>query len=328
MPKETMTPRERWEAVLRRQKPDRVPMDYWATGEATHKLKAYLGTDDMETVYRKLHIDPLLGVGGRYVGPAAPAGEDIFGCRFRTIAYATGTYTECIYNPLARFSSVEEIEKEYRWPEHDWWTYDHIKAEADARPDLPVRGGGSEPFLKYCQLRGLEQGFIDLVENPEIVHFCLDKLFDFTYENTRRIYEQIPGRVLVSYVAEDMGSQEGLLFSPKQINEFLFPRMKRMMDLVHSAGAFVFHHSDGAVRPLIPGLLAIGMDVLNPVQWRCQGMDRAELKREFGDRLIFHAAVDNQQTLAFGTPAGRARRGDLQPRSARRGRRLYHRAVP
>jgi len=301
MPKETMTPRERWEAVLRREKPDRVPMDYWATGEATKKLMAYLGVSDLWAVYRRLHVDPCWNVGGRYVGPQPPAGEDIFGCRFRSVAYATGTYSECVHHPLAQYTSVEEIERNYAWPIPDWWDYSHIRKEAAEHEDMAVKGGGSEPFLKYCQLRGLEQGFVDLVENPEIVHYCLDKLFDLAYVNTQRIFDQIPGRVLYSYVAEDMGRQDGLLFSPTQIRTFLLPRMKRMMDLVHSAGAFVFHHSDGAVRPILPDMIEIGIDVLNPVQWRCPGMSRYGLKRDFGDRLMFHGAVDNQQTLAFGT---------------------------
>jgi uroporphyrinogen decarboxylase len=106
---------------------------------------------------------------------------------------------------------------------------------------------------------------------------------------------------MISYVAEDLGSQEGLLFSLEHIREFLLPRMKRMMDLVHEAGAFVFHHSDGAVRDIIPDMIEIGIDVLNPVQWRCRGMEREGLKRDFGDKLVFHGAVDNQYTLAFGS---------------------------
>jgi uroporphyrinogen decarboxylase len=142
---------------------------------------------------------------------------------------------------------------------------------------------------------------MDLVMHPEIVHYALDQLFDFAYESTTRIYEAIPGRVNISYVAEDFGSQESLLFSPKQIRTFFIPRMKRMIDLAHSAGAYAFFHSDGAVRPILPDMIAAGIDVLNPIQWRCVGMARAGLKRDFGDDLIFHGAVDNQQTLPFGT---------------------------
>ena len=142
---------------------------------------------------------------------------------------------------------------------------------------------------------------MDLALYPEIVHYCLDQLFELAYQNTLRIYEAIPGKVMITYVAEDMGSQEGLLFSPAQIHEYLLPRMKRIMDLAHQAGAYVFHHSDGGVRRIIPDMIGAGIDVLNPIQWRCKGMGREGLKRDFGDKLIFHGGVDNQYTLAFGS---------------------------
>ena len=145
---------------------------------------------------------------------------------------------------------------------------------------------------------------MDLALNPDMVHYCLDRLFHLAYENTARIYEQIPGRVLITYVAEDLGSQESLLFSPAHIHNFLLPRMKRMMDLAHEAGAYVFTHSDGAIRDVIPDLIEIGADVLNPIQWRCHGMNREGLKRYFGNQLVFHGAMDNQETLPFGTVEG------------------------
>jgi uroporphyrinogen decarboxylase len=106
-----------------------------------------------------------------------------------------------------------------------------------------------------------------------------------------------------SFVAEDMGSQEDLIYSPEQIKEFFIPWMKKMIKLSHDADVFVFHHSDGAVRKIIPDMIKAGIDVLNPLQWRCKGMDREGLKRDFGSKLIFHGGVDNQQTLPFGTVA-------------------------
>ncbi len=301
VPREWMTSRERWLAVLQRRKPDRVPMDYWATPEATDNLMRHLGVSTHEELFDRLHIDRPAGVGGRYVGPAPPEGEDIWGMRYKQVEYASGVYSECIHHPLAAYETVEEIAANYQWPSPDWWDYSHLPEQVKGLEDRPIQGGGSEPFLLYCQLRGLEQGMMDLVVNPEMVHYCLDKLFDLAYENTRRIYEAIPGKVLISYVAEDMGSQESLLFSLKQIEEFLLPRMRRMMELVHQAGAYVFHHSDGAIRPVIPLMIEAGIDVLNPIQWRCAGMEREGLKRDFGDRLVFHGGVDNQYTLAMGT---------------------------
>ncbi len=301
MPRETMTPRERWQAVLKHEKPDRVPMDYWGTEEASAKLVAHLGCANLGEALVRLHVDRPLTVGPRYAGPAPAAGGDIFGRRYQTVDYGSGAYSECVFHPLAAYESVAEIEKRYTWPDPDWWDYSRIADAVKGHDDVPLRGGGSEPFLAYCNLRGQEQAYMDLALNPEMVHYCLDRLFHLAYEGTARIFEQIPGRVMITYIAEDMGSQESLLFSRAHIREFLLPRMKRMMRLAHDAGAFVFTHSDGAIREVIPDLIEIGADVLNPVQWRCHGMDRGGLKRDFGGRLVFHGGVDNQETLPFGT---------------------------
>ncbi|MCD6506109.1 uroporphyrinogen-III decarboxylase-like protein [Candidatus Poribacteria bacterium] len=299
--KESMTPKERWLAVLNRKKPDRIPMDYWATGEATEKVMKYLGCSSVDEMFKRLHIDRVIGVGPRYIGPPIEPGYDMYGCRYEKVNYGTGVYSECVYHPLAQYNSIEEIERNYTWPTADWFDYSVIPDQIKGREMYPIRGGGSEPFLTYKNLRGMEQAYMDLILNPDLVHYCLDKLFDFCYENTLRIYEQIPGKVNISYVAEDFGSQEGLLISREHIREFFIPRMKRMIDLAHQAGAYVFFHSDGAIREIIPDMIEAGIDVLNPIQWRCKGMDRKGLKRDFGDKVIFHGGVDNQYTLAFGT---------------------------
>ena len=144
---------------------------------------------------------------------------------------------------------------------------------------------------------------MDLVLEPEMVHHCLDKLFDLARQDTLRIFQAIPGRVDITYVAEDLGSQTGLLMSPEQMRTFLFPRMKGMMELTKEHGSHVFTHSDGAIREVIADLIDLGVEVLNPIQWRCPGMEREGLKRDFGDKLVFHGGMDNQQTVPFGTVA-------------------------
>jgi uroporphyrinogen decarboxylase len=301
MTKETMTPKERWEAVLKREKPDRIPMDYWGTPEITNQLMAYLHCDTQIEAAQKLHIDFVVTPYPRYIGPNPPKEKNIFGVHFRRIQYASGEYYEADDHPLAQYSSVEEIEKHYIWPQADWWDYSTIADQLLGLEEYPVRGGGSEPLLIYKELRGETQAYMDFVANPDIVQYCLDKLFELAYQNTLRIMEAIPGRVNICYVAEDMGSQKDLMFSPSHIRRFLFPGMKRMIDLAHSAGAYVFHHNDGNITRILPELVDLGIDILNPIQWRADGMDRLKLKQQYGDRLIFHGAVDNQHTLPFGT---------------------------
>jgi len=299
--KETMTPKERWQAVLSGKKPDRIPLDYWATQEFNQKLITHLNCSDINEVYDRLHIDIPVTVGPDYVGPAVPENEDIYGCKYESISYGEGVYRECVEHPLADFETVNEVKKEYEWPSLQWYDYSSIPDQIKGKEEHPIRGGGSEPFLVYKNLRGQEQAFLDLKLNPELVHYCLQKLFSFSYENTKRIYEQIPGEVMITYVAEDMGAEKSLMYSPEQIKEFFFPGMKKMIDLAHEEGAFVMHHNDGAISEIIPDLIELGIDVLNPIQWNCKGMDRELLQQKYGDKIVFHGAMDNQYTLAFGS---------------------------
>ena len=296
-----MTPEERWQAVFRRQKPDRVPLDYWATPEFDARLMAYLGCAGRSEALRKLHVDYVVSPKPVYAGPALPSRTDIFGCRYSDVDYGTGVYDECISHPLAAFTSVEEIEKSYVWPSPDWWDYRSISAQLEGQEGYPVRGGGSEPFLTYKYLRGDERALMDLIEQPEIAHYCLGRLFHLEYENTRRIFERIPGRITYSYIAEDLGGQTDLMISVRHIREFLLPGMKRMIDLAHQGGARVFHHDDGSCRRILPDLIALGIDLLNPIQWRCPGMEREALKSDFGAAIVFHGGMDNQFTLPFGS---------------------------
>ena len=301
MPREAMTSKERYMAVLSGSKPDRTPTYYRATPEFTAKLMRHLSCSSYDELCHRLHIDRTVNLAPRYVGPPFPPDEDVFGIKYTDIVYGEGSYREAVSHPLAGYTSVEEIERNYSWPSPDWYDYSVIPAQLRGREDLPVYGGGSEPFLTYCDLRGREQAYLDLILHPDIVHYCLDKLFGLAYENTRRIYEAAPGKVDITGVAEDLGSQTSLLMSPSHFGDFLLPRMKRMMELARQAGAKVECHSDGAIRELIPTLIEAGMDILDPVQWRCSGMDRERLKRDFGASLVFHGAMDNQYTLAFGS---------------------------
>lgn len=298
---ETMTPRERWLAVLGHKQPDRLPMGFWGTPEAKQKLMRSLACDDEILMQEKLHIDPIITLQPQYIGPPLADSINMYGCRIEQITYESGVYDECVTHPLAQYNSIEEIEEHYIWPSVDWFSYTVIRDQLKGKERYPIQGGGSEPFLIYCELRGLEQAYVDLMMNRDMVEYCLDKLFKFAYENTVRIYEQAQGQVTYSYIAEDFGAQESLLFSPKIIRDLFVPRMKRMMDLAHESGTYVFFHSDGAIRKIIPDMIAAGIDILNPIQWRSTGMNRGDLQQDFGGKVVFHGGIDNQYTLPFGT---------------------------
>ena len=125
MPRESMTAKERYLAVLNREKADRVPMEWRATGEVGEMLVRHLGCS-MEDAFDRLHIDRLVGVHPSYVGPPIEPGYDLYGCRRQTIDYGTGSYDEVASHPLAEYGSVEEIEKNYTWPTADWFDFSAI----------------------------------------------------------------------------------------------------------------------------------------------------------------------------------------------------------
>jgi uroporphyrinogen decarboxylase len=158
------------------------------------------------------------------------------------------------------------------------------------------------PFYFHNLLRGLEQSLLDPLLEPELTHEIVTRISDFFYEYHRRVFEACEGLIDVAQVTDDLGSQTGPLISMDLYREFYAPQHKRFIDLCHNFGIKVFHHDDGSCRLFLPLLVEMGIDILNPIQWTCPGMDMESLKAEFGRKICFHGAVENQRILPFGTP--------------------------
>ncbi len=300
-----MTPRERVLAAMDRKPLDRVPTDIWATAESMEKLQAHFGAG--VNVREALHIDGFAGASAEYVGPPlppVPEGEsiDMWGIRRKSAAYEGGIYHEQSLNPLAEARTVDDLDA-YRWPDADWFDYSGMRAAAEeGRKARAVKCGYMAPFYLHNLLRGLERSLIDPLDDPEFTRHLLARLCDFLYGHHRRMFEACEGLIDVSEVTDDLGAQAGPLISPAVYREFYAPHHGRFIDLCHEFGIRVFHHDDGSCRAFLPDLVEMGIDILNPVQWTCADMDMGELKREFGDRIAFHGAVENQRVLPFGTP--------------------------
>ena len=121
----------------------------------------------------------------------------------------------------------------------------------------------------------MEQALADLIEALEIADAILDRIFQVDQGVFRRILNQVADRIDLIYVAEDLGTQESLLMSPRLFRQFL-----SLIDLAHSCGVRVMHHDDGAIRQLIPDLIGAGIDILNPIQWRLWDIGVACFERE------------------------------------------------
>jgi uroporphyrinogen decarboxylase len=222
--------------------------------------------------------------------------------RTKRVSHEGGAYDEQSFNPLASAETLDDLNA-YAWPEAGWFDYSGMRAKAEAESKTKaLMCGYMAPFYFHNLLRGLEQSMMDPLLEPEFTHHVVGRISDFFYQYHRRMFEACEGFIDVAQVTDDLGCQAGPLISLELYQEFYAPHHKRFIDLCHEFGIKVFHHDDGSCRQFLPLLVGMGIDILNPIQWACPGMDMVELKAEFGQRICFHGAVENQRILPFGTP--------------------------
>ena len=302
-----MNSRERILNVLNRKPIDRFPVDIWHVPEITADLCKYFNVDTDIDLYKKMGVDKWMWLGVPYTGKLPELeGEAVmatqWGVQMRAVKSGKATYHESTAAPLADYT-LENIDDYPFWPNPDDFDYETAAEVAkNVSKDFATLGPWISFFEIYCGMRGLEKSMMDLVLEPEFLNAALDKIENIQTEILKRFFEKAADYVDAVFISDDMGSQNSLLFSPVTWDDIFRPRMKRWCDFLHSYGIKVFYHSDGACEPLIPKLIDVGIDILNPIQHICPGMDMAELKEKYGKDLIFHGGVDTQDILPFRTP--------------------------
>jgi uroporphyrinogen decarboxylase len=168
--------------------------------------------------------------------------------------------------------------------------------------------------------RGYEDFYVDLAINHQLIGKLLDKVNEVKATYWERALEEVGEYADVMMLGDDFAGQDRLLMSPQTWRKLIKPRLKELFDLLHAKSeAKLFLHACGSVREVIPDLIEIGLDILNPIQVSAAGMDSAELKREYGKDLVFWGGgVDTQRVFPHGTPEEvraevRRRLDDLMP---------------
>jgi uroporphyrinogen decarboxylase len=310
-----MLPRERILTALNHEQPDRCPMQISFTPEFADRLKTdiQLGGDKLHNPHgggntyeleRFLGIDMLqtsVGWANSYYQDAE-AYTDEWGIGWRSVNYDTpygqGRYTEIHTNPLAEDSSVAG----YQAP-------DPLRPElyADAARLLElyqheywiVGVTVTTIFETAWGLRGYERLLTDLVTDPDLANSILDIPYHYHLTAAKKLVEM---GVDMIWTGDDVGAQDRMLFSPAIWRKFFKPRMANFIAELKAINpnVKVAYHSDGNIYPIIPELIEIGLDVLNPIQ--PASMDPALLKQKYGDKLCFWGTIDEQHTLPFGSP--------------------------
>jgi uroporphyrinogen decarboxylase len=166
--------------------------------------------------------------------------------------------------------------------------------------------GISGGFLEISTwLRGFENFYCDLANNTKFACLLMDKLLEIEMDFWDLVLSEMGDYIDMVYTANDLGGQNGLLISPTMYRKYIKPRQKKLNSFIKKKkkDIFIYYHSCGSIYEIIPDLIEIGVDALNPVQVSAANMDTKKLKKEFGKDITFWGGgVDTQRVLPFGTP--------------------------
>lgn len=296
-----MLSKERVLRAVDHQEADRAPFGIFGTNpENEERIRRYMGLSSIEEMYRKIGIDiwyinpPLKYIGEQryYLGEEA----DYWG--IPDSVYKDGDSSmKC---PLSDVSSIDEVES-YKWPSVDNFSGEDLWKEFDIHSDFAIIGGVWAPiFHNMTWLCGFENTLINLKLQPEISKELIRRITDFWVDYTRKTLELGKGKVDIVQNCNDFGTQNGMIMSPKTFREFFKPALKRLYDVIKKYDVKVMQHSCGAIASIIPDLIEIGVDIINPVQVSAAGMDIEDLAKKFGAEITFFGGIDTQHLLPEG----------------------------
>lgn len=306
--KTKLTPRERVRLALEHRETDRIPIAMVCSGinpAARRELAAWLKEHRQTTIEQ--FINPLIDIQGvwpGYCGPTLAPKTDWWGVRRAAVSYGLGAYDEIDHYPLAAAVRVDDIAK-HRWPETSWFDYGVVPrmiAAMEAKGDYCLMAANGNIFESSWYMRGFENILMDLATQPEMAHAIFERVTSFYVDHFTQMLQAGRGRIDLVFTADDIAGQNGLLMSRAMWEEHIKPYHVRLNRVIHEYGAKVIYHSDGAVMEAVDGLIDMGIDVLQALQFDAAGMDPEVLKRTYGDRLCFEGGVSVQRTLPFGTP--------------------------
>jgi uroporphyrinogen decarboxylase len=333
------TPRERLREALSHREPHRIPFDLGSTqvtgiARLAHaRLRAHLGLPERpervcDRVQQLAQPDEdllgVLGVDTRGLWPLTARNDDAlvetddgdhvshvdeWGLPYRRPKEGA-LYYDLASSPLGGGELTRERVLAHPWPRGgDPRLFAHLRAEAEAH-----RRAGHAVVLKSLsaglfemaqRLRGMEAFLMDLVESPAAAGHLLDRVLEVKLDYWRAALAALGDVVDVVAEGDDYGTQQSMLVSPATFRSVFKPRLAELLRGMKQGAseAFVFFHSCGSVRRILPDLVEIGVEVLNPVQTSAASMEPVALKRDFGrDVAFWGGGVDTQSVLPRGTP--------------------------
>ncbi|MGE5620599.1 MAG: uroporphyrinogen decarboxylase family protein [Sphingomonadaceae bacterium] len=326
----TMTHRQRVLSALKHEEPDRVPIDFGGTRCSSihvagyERLKQHFGLDApsaisdrmMQPVLVDERILERLDVDTRALVPGAPdRGGDV---ELDPITYRDewgvvrskppGSYWyDLRESPLAGEISVHDIVR-YPWPDPE----DPGRVRGLRERALALRQKGDYALVLNLTigvvhisqyLRGFQDWYVDMAADQGLAGALMDAIVETTTAMARPILREVGDLVDIVFTGDDLGSQGGPQMSPEAYRKVIKPRHARFFRQVREIcpDAKIALHTCGSVHSLLPDLIDVGVQVLNPIQVSARDMEPARLKAEFGSHLSFWGGIDSQHVLPYGT---------------------------
>jgi uroporphyrinogen decarboxylase len=297
-----MTPKQRVKAALAKEPVDRVPIFMWFHPDTCRRLARMIEVQPSQVAeamgndIRQTWVNNNYAMEGIVHENDGEWHLDEWGVKWVKQFH----FNQIAHSPLAGASTDNVLA--YKFP------YDREEAllalmqpVLDAREDYYI-GCDVSPcvFEMYWRLRGMEDALLDMTEQPELAREMFRRCADFSI----RLGEEACKRFALDWywTGDDVAGQRSTIMSHKQWRELIKPELARVFATGTSFGLPVAYHCCGALRPIIPDLIEIGMNVLNPVQCNCPHMEPLSLKAEFGAQIAFMGGVDTQGLLPNGTP--------------------------
>ncbi len=296
-----MNSKSRVHAALRREPVDRVPIWMWFPPDTTRRLSKVLdipaarvagvmGDDVRQTWVGNNHA--MEGIVHERDGETH---TDYWGVEW----VKDGPFNQIRFSPLQEADEDEILR----------YTYPYVRIDQLLKNMEPVISVCGDFFIgcdispclfeMVCRIRGMEKAILDLAASPELAGTMLEQAAAFSLRIAKAACDRFPIDWL--WTGDDVGGQQAMIMSPECWRDMIRPHLAEIIDVGRSRGLWTAYHSCGSIRPIIPDLIEMGLDVLNPIQCNCPGMDPLELKKEFGAELSFMGGVDTHDLLPNGS---------------------------
>lgn len=271
---------------------------FWMGNPHPETLELYLkktGLEQYEDLCIYLNDDCRCMIAdGSYKHPEGRPMFDPLGGKPQTHYSQDGIFAEC--------TDLAELEA-YPWPDPDYLDFTEIISAIEIRKDKGIfTGFWSHFFHLACDFFGMENYFLKMYTDPLIAEAVTTKIVDFYAEANDRFFTALGDRADIMFIGNDLGSQSDILISPECFEKFVLPGLRRLVNVAHKHNKKLLLHSCGSIYKIIPRLIEIGIDGLNPIQALAHNMDAATLGREFGKDLAFVGGIDTQDLLVNKTP--------------------------